>query len=57
MLPIHGTIKPQTSTPPYMVKSSASLVRQDSNVIITISSPINTPIGGFFLQARSVQVC
>lgn len=57
MLPIHGTIKPQTSTPPYMVKSSASLVRQDSNVIITISSPIYTPIGGFFLQARSVQVC
>ncbi|XP_077295552.1 putative ferric-chelate reductase 1 homolog [Arctopsyche grandis] len=55
MLPFHGTIAPQTSSAPYEVKSSASQVRQGSNVKVTISSPLRVPIGGFFLQARSVQ--
>ncbi|VVC86911.1 unnamed protein product [Leptidea sinapis] len=52
-----GTILPQASVPPYAIITSSAQVRQGDALNVTIGSPFTTPlpIGGFILQARSIQ--
>ncbi|KAL0811036.1 hypothetical protein ABMA28_010316 [Loxostege sticticalis] len=56
-LPRHSTIQPQTSVPPYVIVPSSSQVRQGDVLNVTVGSPAGAPvpIGGFILQARSIQ--
>ncbi|XP_047036752.1 putative ferric-chelate reductase 1 homolog [Helicoverpa zea] len=55
--PRHESIKPQSSTPPYLILTSASQVRQGDTLEVTVGSPAGAPlpIGGFILQARQIQ--
>ncbi|CAG9568695.1 unnamed protein product [Danaus chrysippus] len=54
--PRHSDIPAQTSAPPYSIFTSPQ-VRQGDTLNVTIGSPFGapTPIGGFILQARSIQ--
>ncbi|VVC86910.1 unnamed protein product [Leptidea sinapis] len=56
-IPRHSTILPQASVPPYAIITSSAQVRQGDALNVTIGSPFTTPlpIGGFILQARSIQ--
>lgn len=55
MMPSHSGIAAMTSPAPYTVTPSAPQVRQGDTLRVTVSSPTDTPIGGFLLQARQVQ--
>nr|XP_032521906.1 putative ferric-chelate reductase 1 homolog isoform X2 [Danaus plexippus plexippus] len=54
--PRHSDIPAQTSAPPYSIFTSPQ-VRQGDTLNVTIGSPFGapTPIGGFILQARTIQ--
>ncbi|RVE45028.1 hypothetical protein evm_010346 [Chilo suppressalis] len=56
-MPRHSTVLPQSSVPPYIIVPSSAQVRQGDAVNVTIGSPAGAPlpIGGFILQARSIQ--
>ncbi|CAH0598361.1 unnamed protein product [Chrysodeixis includens] len=56
-LPRHESIAPQTSTPPYLILTSSAQVRQGDTIQVTVGSPAGAPlpIGGFIMQARSIQ--
>ncbi|CAB3237841.1 unnamed protein product [Arctia plantaginis] len=55
--PRHETIQPQSSTPPYLIQTSAAQVRQGDILNVTVGSPSGAPlpIGGFIMQARQIQ--
>ncbi|XP_028167383.1 putative defense protein [Ostrinia furnacalis] len=56
-MPRHASIQAQSTPPPYVIGPSSSQVRQGDSLNVTVGSPAGapTPIGGFILQARSIQ--
>ncbi|XP_033097927.1 uncharacterized protein LOC117101923 [Anneissia japonica] len=52
MTPQHGSNKPKTDNPPFMIVVSSSTFTKDNPITVTIQSPGSTTFKGLFVQAR-----